>query len=481
MVATQKVSTGARAASFLAACAVALVSGTPYLYSTYGNQLSTKLALTAFQSNAVAAGVHYGLFLSGPLFGYLVDTRGPRMVGLFAAALLVAVGMGSQAGYMTSVSTNANNFQNARGIAMGIPIAGFGLSALLFAQISSHWYKDDTQAFLLFVAKAIGLTILISVIFLEIFPSEVLESLADQESPAVHAAGSSLASIDNDDITEEDAEQRRRTGEQERLIQTNTTPKHAHGSSHGHSSCPAIVPKSVSGLKLFRTTHQAQMLLLAILLLSGPGLMYITNAGNIVRSIYRDHMEDPSKPPTDEELIRLQQLQNFHVSLISLMSCTGRISVGLMSDLGKRGSGKWWGINRIGFLLYAGICVWLGQVFGTSVRDISDLARVSLFVGLGYGSVFGVAPTIVSEWFGVYNFGINWGWISVAPAIGGQVFNLVFGWIYDLEAQHEHTLECFGIECFHKSFVLGSISSFFGVCVLIYLTILARRPRDIYY
>jgi hypothetical protein len=300
---------------------------------------------------------------------------------------LILVGMGSQAGYMTSVSTNAHNFHSTRGIAMGIPIAGFGLSALLFAQISSQWYKHDTQAFLFLVAKTIASTILVSVFFLQVFPSEDLEPPKDQESSVVHTAGSSPSSnsslFDNDDISEEEAERRRRTSELERLIAP------THTASHGHSSSHAIVPKSLSGFKLFRTTHQAQMLMLAILLLSGPGLMYITNAGNVVRSIYREHLDDPSKPPTDEDLTRLQQLQNYHVSLISLMSCIGRISVGMMSDLGKRGSGKWWGVNRVGFLLYAGFCVWLGQTFGSNVHDIGDLGRVSLFVGLGYGSVFG--------------------------------------------------------------------------------------------
>ncbi|KAF9104716.1 hypothetical protein BGX29_001398 [Mortierella sp. GBA35] len=511
MTSSSKVSTSARTLSFLAACAVALVSGTPYLYSTYANQLTTKLALTALQSNAVAAGVHYGLFLSGPLFGKLVDSRGPRTVGVLSAGLLVTgyaglswtysgtfypygfltafiflilIGMGSQAGYMTSVGTNARNFQSARGLAMGIPIAGFGLSALLFAQISSHWYKDDPQAFLLVVAKTIGGTILIALIFLKVFPSEDLEPPKDQESsfpPTSDTSSSSSSSrtsvADDEDITEEETERRRRTSETERLIVRNDTARHA---PHDQFSSLAIVPKSLSGFELFRTTHQAQMLMLSTLLLSGPGLMYITNAGNVVRSIYREHIDDPSIPPSEEELIRLQQLQNFHVSLVSMCSCLGRISTGMMSDLGKRGGGKWWGVSRVFFLLYAGSCVWLGQTFGSGVQEIGDLVKVSTLVGLGYGSVFGVAPTIVSEWFGVGNFGTNWGWISIAPAVGGQVFNLVFGWLYDREAEHEHTLECFGVECFHKSFVLGAVSSFCGICVLVYLSMLARRPTTRY-
>ncbi|KAF9276632.1 hypothetical protein BGZ68_009875 [Mortierella alpina] len=499
-------------ASFLAACAVALVSGTPYLYSTYANQLTTRLSLTAVQSNVVAAGVHYGLFLSGPLFGRLVDSRGPRTVGLLAASLLMTgyaglsltysglfntfgfatafvfltlIGMGSQAGYMTSVSTNAHNFQAARGIAMGVPIACFGLSALLFAQISSHYYKDDTQSFLLLVAKAIGGTILISVLFLRVYRRPDLDGPRDLENVVANSAPASVGvgtglgigfspvpeeedSGDSDD-RELAEEVRRRTQERERLLQTDMA-RHSH-LSPVHPSAP------LSGFPLFKTNHVAQMLLLSMLLLSGPGLTYITNAGAIIRSIYRDHMDDPSVPPTKEELVRLQQLQNFHVSLISLCSCLGRISVGMMSDLGKRGSGQWWGIHRIGFLLYAGVCVWLGQTLGASVHEIGDLTKVSLLVGLGYGSVYGVAPTIVSEWFGVASFGTNWGWMSIAPAVGGQFFNLVFGWLYDREAQHEHTLECFGVECFHNSFVLGACSSLLGVAVLTYLYVATRPSR----
>ncbi|KAF9951217.1 hypothetical protein BGZ70_001089 [Mortierella alpina] len=495
------VSSATKTASFLAACSVALVSGTPYLYSTYANQLTTRLSLTALQSNVVAAGVHYGLFLSGPLFGRLVDSRGPRTVGLIAAGLLMTgyaglsltysglfntfgfvtaflflmlVGMGSQAGYMTSVSTNAHNFQAGRGLAMGVPIACFGLSALLFAQINNHYYKDDTQSFLLLVAKAIGGTILISVLFLRVYrrpdldgPRD-LEDVVAQAAPASVGVGTGLGIGYSPVHVEEDAgesgdrehaeEARRRTQERERLIPTD-------GARHS--------PRSL-GFGLFRTNRAAQWLLLSMLLLSGPGLMYVTNAGAVIRSIYRDHMDDPSVPPSKEELVRLQQLQNYHVSLISLCSCLGRISVGMISDLGKRGSGQWWGIHRIGFLLYAGVCVWLGQTLGAGVHEIGDLTKVSLLVGLGYGSVFGVAPTIVSEWFGVTNFGTNWGWISIAPAIGGQFFNLVFGWLYDREAQHEHTLECFGVECFHTSFVLGACSSLLGVAVLVYLYVATR-------
>lgn len=317
--------------------------------------------------------------------------------GFFAAFLfLILVGMGSQAGYMTSVSTNAHNFQSARGVAMGVPIACFGLSALLFAQINNLFYKEDTQAFLLLVAKAIGGTILVSVLFLQVFPSQMVEPVVQAEAaPASIGVGTSIGQVvqapshsvmedDSADLSEDAADRRRMTQERERLLQVDQA-----GHARNPTTTAAIAHQVPTGFQLFRTTHVAQMLLLSVLFLSGPCLMYVTNAGNIIRSIYRNHMDDPSIPPSDEDLIRLQQLQNFHVSLISLCSCLGRISIGLMSDVGHRGGSKWWGVKRVGFLLYAGLCVWLGQTFGARVQSIQDLTSVSILVGLGYGSVFG--------------------------------------------------------------------------------------------
>ncbi|KAG0052388.1 hypothetical protein BGZ83_002682 [Gryganskiella cystojenkinii] len=402
----------ARASSFFAACAVALVSGTPYLYSTYGNQLTTKLELTAIQSNVLFSAVSSTVVVLGRLS--LTYSGQFYSFGFFMAFLfLVLIGMGSQAGYMTSVSTNAHNFQSARGVAMGVPIALFGLSALLFAQINNLFYKEDTQAFLLLVAKAIGGTILFSILFLTVFPALDVEDDVRAETAAMPArieVGNSVGYTvitspreDPEDLGEDAEDRRRRTQERERLLQVDQA-----GHARNPTTTLALGHKIPSGYQLFKTTHVAQMLLLSVLFLAGPCLMYVANAGNIIRSIYRDHMDDPSVPPTDEELIRLQQLQNFHVSLISLCSCLGRISVGMLSDVGKRGAGQWWGIKRIGFMLYAGVCVWIGQTAGFRVENIKDLTLVSLLVGLGYGSVFGVAPTIVSEWFGVNNFGTNW-------------------------------------------------------------------------
>lgn len=43
----------------------------------------------------------------------------------------------------------------------------------------------------------------------------------------------------------------------------------------------------------------------------------------------------------------------------------------------------------------------LSQVFATQVDRVEDLWFTSTLLGLAYGGVFGLFPTIVIEWFGL--------------------------------------------------------------------------------
>ncbi|CAG8796311.1 3847_t:CDS:1, partial [Racocetra persica] len=44
---------------------------------------------------------------------------------------------------------------------------------------------------------------------------------------------------------------------------------------------------------------------------------------------------------------------------------------------------------------------------GFWVKSLNVLYPVSMFVGMGFGMMFGIAPTITNEWFGQKRFGIN--------------------------------------------------------------------------
>jgi MFS family permease len=58
---------------------VALSAGSNYGFSSYSPQLQERLHLTSTQINIVGVMGNMGVYLSGPIWGRLVDKRGLRM------------------------------------------------------------------------------------------------------------------------------------------------------------------------------------------------------------------------------------------------------------------------------------------------------------------------------------------------------------------------------------------------------------------
>lgn len=53
-----------------------------------------------------------------------------------------------------------------------------------------------------------------------------------------------------------------------------------------------------------------------------------------------------------------------------------------------------------------------------------------------------------------------------APAIGSQLFNLLFGFVYAKELKRQGGEICYGIDCFRTTFVIGAVSACTCVVVL---------------
>ena len=73
----------------------------------------------------------------------------------------------------------------------------------------------------------------------------------------------------------------------------------------------------------------------------------------------------------------------------------------------------------------------LAQIFGTQIGNPHFLGFLSGLTGLAYGFLFGVYPALVAETFGVQGLSQNWGTMTLAPIIFGNIFNLIYGNIYD--------------------------------------------------
>ncbi|KZP22070.1 hypothetical protein FIBSPDRAFT_1043780 [Athelia psychrophila] len=62
-----------------------------------------------------------------------------------------------------------------------------------------------------------------------------------------------------------------------------------------------------------------------------------------------------------------------------------------------------------------------------STDDITQLWKASLALGLAYGGLSGLLPSITIDWFGLSHFSETWGIVCLSPFIGGNLFSIAFG------------------------------------------------------
>lgn len=100
-----------RIITLLGSILVALSSGTYYIFSAYAPQLGARLHISYTQLNVVGVAGNVGVFASGPIWGRIVDSRGPRipLIGAFVCFLFGYAGMKCMydggTGSETSIST----------------------------------------------------------------------------------------------------------------------------------------------------------------------------------------------------------------------------------------------------------------------------------------------------------------------------------------------------------------------------------------
>ena len=203
-------------------------------------------------------------------------------------------------------------------------------------------------------------------------------------------------------------------------------------------------PLNITGLALLRNTDFL-LLFTVIGLLSGSGLLLINNVGIMTRALW-DYAEKQHKNPLEStqlaamtgvtvELLKkkgrkmaMQKVQALQVSCLSVGNATGRILIGFTSDvlvhMTRKSSHRTFLLLPIVLLAIVsqGLAAWPNVI-----TTVHRLLFVSGITGLMYGFLFGLGPVLVFEWFGMSSFSQNWGWMSFAPVIVGNVYNIMFG------------------------------------------------------
>jgi MFS family permease len=146
-----------------------------------------------------------------------------------------------------------------------------------------------------------------------------------------------------------------------------------------------------------------------------------------------------------------------HVSILSVCSFSGRLLSGIGSDIlvNKFNRSRFWClfVSATGFVL--------AQLLAISIQQPTLLVFVTTITGLSYGMLFGVYPSLVAHTFGVHGLSQNWGTMCLAPVISGNVFNILYGKIYDSHSviRDDGKLACMeGKSCYNHAYLatLGS-------------------------
>ncbi|KAL1842624.1 hypothetical protein VTJ49DRAFT_4672 [Mycothermus thermophilus] len=224
----------------------------------------------------------------------------------------------------------------------------------------------------------------------------------------------------------------------------------------------------IRGWRLLKNTEF--WLLWSILgILAGVGLMTINNIGQNVKALWM--LFDPSK---DEAFLVYRQ--KLHVSILSIASFCGRLLSGVGSDFLV----KVLHANRAWCLVFACTIFSIAQIFAIQVTNPNFLGFVSGLSGLGYGFLFGVFPSITAESFGIHGLSQNWGAMTLAPAISGNVFNLLYGAVFDSHTVIGEDGQRYcpvGITCYRNAYLLTLAACGAGIAVTLFTIQYQYRQR----
>ena len=325
-------------------------------------------------------------------------------------------GCGGAAGLTAALNAVAKSFSDKyRATASGMVLAGFGLSAFAFSTIGHLVYSGDAGGLLLLLALGCSAPMLLgSLVIKEISPKIESGYQRVADGPEI------IFDEDHDELYHT----RSSSIELSRSRSPAPIPRHP-----GHHS-PAIPKRRVSSVPISAAVDFSPMQLIynpdfyalfaVLAICCGTGLMYINNVGTVALALGRD-----GKLAYDAHEISAWQATQ--VATISIYNCSGRVIAGIASDWAK----SRFSIARIWFLPVVASMFIITQITALETTHVDHLWIVSTMLGFAYGSMINIISMLTLEWFGMAHFSQNFGTINLSPILGGNLFNLLFGYVYD--------------------------------------------------
>ncbi|KAI9512757.1 MFS general substrate transporter [Russula earlei] len=477
---------------------VALSSGSNYVVGAYLPQLGARLHLTHTILNVFAVAGNVGVYMSGPIWGKIADTKGPRsllIVGFisllsgysgihfifdaglgnaaelsrFRLAILILcsfiTGIGANASMAAAMNTTAKNFpDHLRAMAIGFVMSGFGLSAFFFSSISHILFPGNTSDFLLVLGLGTAIPVIVGLFFVRRIPlpSHVGTAIEVGSSPSYQQLATSP---DPDEfqhhdpgpsppfLSQEDEERESR----QPILQQHGPRGH---SGISHTSLSDVVELSTSGQ--FQSLNKPRSMLdptqatRSRKIVEGRGVdlyrwtlcksadfwilctMHTLLAGTGL--MYINNVGSIAQAlfahgnPAYDEA-KSSAWQAAQVSTLSLANFAGRIVIGIVADTAKSRLR----VPRSFCLPLVTTLFILSQLSLLAIGNVRHLWIASGLVGLAYGCWFGLLPTISIEWFGIAHFSENWGIVSIFPVLGANFFSIAFGRNLDAHEPPEYS------------------------------------------
>ncbi|XHG02071.1 hypothetical protein AWENTII_005432 [Aspergillus wentii] len=423
------------------------------------------------------------------------------MAVIFLCFFTFLTGFGSCSAFGGSIKTAASNFPEHRGTATAFPLAAFGLSAFFWSSVSTAIFKDDTGRFLLLLAVGTFVLNIVSIPFLRILPpndsyiplshprptaveSRRLYKTRSNES-RLHPGDSGEAGTQSSFESQPSAHVRSHSPlsnphspthnpdlDENSSLVSKATSRASQESFDGEEEDPLSdldfdsPQPDVRGLAMLPRVEFWQ-LFLTMALLSGIGLMTINNIGNSAEALWR-HYDDSATAKF------IQQRQVMHVSILSCGNFIGRLSSGIGSDLLV----KKLNMSRFWCLFVSAAVFTVTQIAGAAISNPNQLVIVSGFTGVAYGFLFGVFPSLVAHTFGIGGLSQNWGVMTLAPVLSGNVFNLIYGHIFDGHSVvgPNGDRDCpDGLGCYQAAYYTTFLSGLLGVSVCLWSIVREKR------
>lgn len=138
-------------------------------------------------------------------------------------------------------------------------------------------------------------------------------------------------------------------------------------------------------------------------------------------------------------------------------------------------------ISRYWCLFISAVVFTGTQLAGAAISNPNTLVFVSGMTGIAYGFLFGVFPSLVAHTFGIGGLSQNWGAMTLAPVLSGNIFNLLYGTIYDKRSVvgPDGERDCpDGLSCYRAAYYTTFFSGVAGIVVCLWAILREKRQHN---